>query len=83
MKAKKIHIVRPEIEVEFARPILGRLQFISLIPKIYTIKRVKVNIGGIINQYEKVYEKTIYIYIITIPKIRKEGDNQWQRKEKH
>lgn len=73
MKAKKIHIVRPEIEVKFERPILGRLQFISLIPKIYTIKRVKVNIGGIINQYEKVHEKTMHIYVITIPKIRKEG----------
>lgn len=73
MKAKKIHIVRPEIEVKFERPILGRLQFIGLIPKLYTIKRVKVNIGGIINQHQKVYEKTMYIYVVTIPKIRKEG----------
>ena len=69
MKAKKIHITRPEIEVKFERPILGRLQFFKFIPKLYTIKKVKVS--GIFSKKDAVFEKTLYV--VTIPKIRKEG----------
>jgi len=73
MKIKKIQIVRPEIEVEFVKPILGRLYFITLIPKMFMIKKAKINlcIDSKLMPGCAGHVKTHKIWLVCIPRIRK------------
>lgn len=62
MKIKKIRIVRPEITVEFKRPIIGRLYFLFMLPKMIMIEKVKLTFEPAV--------KPVKVYFIGIPKIR-------------
>lgn len=72
MKIKKIQIVRPEIEVEFIKPILSRLYFLTVLPKMFMVKKAKLNIcidSALISGYAR-YVKTKKVWIVCIPKIK-------------
>lgn len=67
MKMKKFSVLRPEIEVEFSRPILGRLWLLAHLPKL--IKRCRVELVF----FNKMKYKAVpvqYINYLIIPKIR-------------
>lgn len=74
MKIKKFHFVRPEIEVESARPIIGRLYLALIYPSLIKVKAA--TISHAINHY---YPGTQYItggtvrkerfYVVAIPKV--------------
>lgn len=76
MKIRKLQIVRPEIEVESARQIFGRLYMALIYPMLIKIKAVKINVT--IDRYlysgaPKGMAGTVYtqrIYIVGIPKVR-------------
>ena len=66
-KLKKLNLLRPEIEVELSRPILGRLWLLVHLPKL--IKRVRVECVF----FNKMKYKTVpvqYINYLVIPKIK-------------
>ena len=72
MNIKKLQVVRPEIEVEYQRPILGRLlTFFWVIPRLVKVKRV----GFKIEIPSKLLKDagTVYIHkvwFLVIPKIK-------------
>ena len=66
-KIKKLNLLRPEIEVEISRPILGRLWLWVHIPKL--IKRVRVEFVF----HSRMKHKAVpvqYIDYLVIPKIK-------------
>ena len=65
MKIKRIRIVRPEVQVEFKRPILGRIYFLFMLPKMIMVEKVKMNFVPAI--------KPVKVYFIGIPKIKVGG----------
>ena len=66
-KIKKLNLLRPEIEVEISRPILGRLWLWFHIPKL--IKRVRVEyVFNINRKYGAIPIQ--YIDYLVIPKIK-------------
>ena len=70
MKMKKFSIVHPEIEIEFARPIIGRLYFALIYPMLIKIKRCRINVQ--IKSYNGGMAGTISVknvYFIAIPKV--------------
>ena len=71
MKVKKIQLCRPEIEVEFAKPIIGRLYFAFVYPRLIKVKRAKISIF-VKSQIHK-FGGTVYVrkvWFIVIPKIK-------------
>lgn len=62
MKIKRIRIIRPEIMVEFKRPIIGRLYFLFMLPKMIMIKKATLN-------FEPAVIKPVKVCFICIPKI--------------
>ena len=62
-KIKKFRIVRIEMTLEFVRPILGRLLFIFVLPRL--IKIVKVDLRKIGIQKN--------VYCLCVPKINYKG----------
>jgi len=70
MKVKRIRIIRPKVEVCFKKPILGRLYFLSVLPRMIMVKKAKRNVGGYrMPGGEFVNMKPITFYFICIPKI--------------
>lgn len=70
MKTKKFFVVRPEIEVEYARPIIGRLYLALIYPMLIKIKRGRIN--TLIKSYHGGMAgivKVINVYFIAIPKV--------------
>lgn len=65
MKIKRIRIVRPEVQIEFKKPILGRFYFLFMLPKMIMIEKVKLNFEPVI--------KPVKVYFIGIPKIKVGG----------
>lgn len=65
-KIKKLNLLRPEIEVEISRPILGRLLLLVHIPKL--IKRVRVECVIFNTKYRAMPVQ--YIDYLVIPKIK-------------
>ena len=59
IKKPRIRIIRPEVNVEFMKPILGRLIFLIVLPRMVSFKRVKLNACGYV----------INVFFIGIPKI--------------
>lgn len=66
MKIKRIRIVRPEVQIEFKRPILGRIYFLFMLPKMIMVEKVKLN-------FEPAIIKPVRVYFIGIPKIKVGG----------
>lgn len=70
MKMKKVYFVRPEIEVEFTRPIIGRVYFAFIYPWLIKIKRCSVKM--LLNCYDDGMAGTVGIkrfYVIAFPKV--------------
>ena len=71
MKIKKLQVLRPEITVEYKRPILGRLYFVfAVLPRCIIVKREKINCvvcSKLLKDAGTVFIKKVW-YII-IPKI--------------
>ena len=65
-KLKKISLVRPEIEVEFVRPILGRFKLLIHLP--HFVKLVKIPLQIYTKGYKATTLKTIYV--LAVPKIK-------------
>ena len=79
MKFPKIRLLRPEIEVEFIRPIVGRLYLIFKLPALCKVinQKVCINITGKFCNVDcgKVYFKTIHYICIPNIKIKKAKKN--------
>lgn len=72
MKNKKIQIARPEIEVEFEKPILSRLYFLTILPKMFMVKKVTLNVcinSKLLPGYAG-HVKVIKGWLVCIPKIK-------------
>lgn len=70
MKIKKFHLLRPEIEVESAKPVIGRLYLALNYPRLIKILPGKIkcpleSFGGMAGT---VWMKKVYF--IAIPKVR-------------
>ncbi len=65
MKIKRIRIVRPEVQIEFKRPILGRLYFLFILPKMIKVVKRKLIFKPAV--------KPVKVYFIGIPKIKVGG----------
>lgn len=65
LKIKRIRIVRPEVQIEFKRPILGRIYFLFMLPKMIKIVKGKLIFAPAI--------KPVKVYFIGIPKIKVGG----------
>ena len=66
-KLKKLNLLRPEIEVEISRPILGRLWLLVHLPKL--IKRFRIECVF----YSRMKYKVVpvqYVDYLVIPKIK-------------
>ncbi|MCF0106934.1 MAG: hypothetical protein HUJ53_09240 [Holdemanella sp.] len=74
MKIKKVEIVRPEMNVEFERPILGRLYFITCIARLFSVATMNLQIYDM--EYNAVKLKKIYC--IGIPKLRFGVGNEYK-----
>ncbi len=59
-KIKRFRIIRPELTVEFVRPVLGRLNLIFILPRLIKIVKVDLRVYGI--------QKNAFV--ICIPKIK-------------
>ena len=74
LKIKRFHIVRPEVEVSFEKPILGRLYFLFVLPRMFKVIKKKMNVGGYkLPDGNFVNMKPITFYFIGIPKIKAGG----------
>ena len=74
MKIKRVRIIRPEVEVVFKKPILGRIYFLSVLPRMIKVIKKKMNVGGYMLPDGKfVNMKPITFYFIGIPKIKVGG----------
>lgn len=71
MKIKKIQLVRPEYEISFDRPFIGRLYLALWLPRLIKVKRAKFNIeiASPIHKYAGTV-RTYRVWIIGIPKIK-------------
>jgi len=65
---KRIQIIRPEVEIEFVKPILGRLYFLFILPQTIKVIKRKVYVGSNLDYKFKDF-KAKTIYFIGIPKI--------------
>ena len=65
-KLKKLNLLRPEIEVEISRPILGRLYLLVLLPKLFKVGSIDFKV------YAPGYKETIVrkYHYLCIPKIK-------------
>ena len=75
LKIKRIRIVRPEVQVEFKRPILGRFYFLFMLPKLFVVKKAKINVlfdSKLLPEYAG-YVKIIKMWFVGIPKIKVGG----------
>lgn len=71
-KIKKVQIVRPEVDIEFVKPILGRLYFFTIIPKLLMIKKGEIHIyhDSMLLPGCAGHMETRKIWFICVPKIR-------------
>lgn len=72
LKIKKIQIVRPEIEVGFKKPFLSRLYFLTILPKLFIVKKGKLNIyvNSTLLPGHAGHMKIQNVWFIGIPKIK-------------
>jgi len=74
LKIKRVQIIRPEVEVCFEKPILGRIYFLFILPRMIKVVKKKMNVGGYrLNDGTFVNMKPITFYFIGIPKIKVGG----------
>jgi hypothetical protein len=69
MKIKRFQLVRPEVNIEFVKPILGRLYFLSILPKMIIVKKTKVCVGCCDTGKDFKAMETKTVFIIGIPKL--------------
>ena len=74
MKVKKIRLIRPEVEVDFKRPFIGRIYFAFVaFPQLIKIMvkpvKIKFNINPFFPDYAGIV-RTYRVFFICIPKIK-------------
>jgi hypothetical protein len=71
-KLKKLNLLRPEIEVEFSRPILGRLLLFFRFPSLCKIFKANicVNVAGRFGLVDCGRMTLAKVWYICIPKIK-------------
>lgn len=66
MKQKRIQVVRPEINIEIIKPVIGWLYFFTILPKLIMVKKLNL---AIFDKNHKTFNlKTMYV--VCIPKIK-------------
>ena len=65
MKPKKLHLLRPEIDIEIHRPFLGTLKLLFVLPRVVKLKKVTLDVSC-----GRFPVGKIPLYYLCIPKIK-------------
>lgn len=65
MKPKKLHLLRPEIDIEIHRPFLGTLKLLFVLPQVVKLKKVTLDVFC-----GRLPLRKFSLYYLCIPKIK-------------